>query len=247
MSTAYKIKLILLFNHIALAIGLLNSSPLWLLITLIGWIAFDKVGGEIGLHRYFSHKSFKTSKWKEKLLLILGVFNCYGSAITWVCVHRKHHAKSDTDEDPHGNQSLWRIWLTFWKPFTIELRYIADLSRDPWQKNVHKHYFKIIISVYVILGLIDWRLPVFLISGGSVLGFHTAGMVNSICHKFGYRNFNTNDSSTNNTWVNVLALGSGLHNNHHANPNNWTTKIKPFEFDFSGWIIEKFLKEGEKK
>lgn len=243
MNTEYKIKLILLFNHVALIVGLMYASPLWLLLTLVGWIAFGKLGGEIGLHRYFSHKSFKTTAWKERMLLILSIFNCFGSSIMWVGVHRKHHVKSDTTEDPHGAQASWRIWLTFWKPFNIEMKYFADLLRDTWQKNIHKHYFKILIGSYILLALIDWRLPVFLISISSVISFHSAGMVNSLCHKYGYRNFDTNDTSTNNTWVNYITLGSGLHNNHHAAPASWTTKTTPSEIDFSGWLVNTLLKE----
>jgi len=243
MNTEYKIKLIILFNHIALIIGIIYASPIWLLLTFIGWIAFGKLGGEVGLHRYFSHKSFKTSIWKERMLLVLGIFNCFGSPIMWVGVHRKHHIKSDTDEDPHGNQAIWRVWLTFWKPFNIEMKYFADLLRDNWQKNIHKHYFKILIGTYIILALVDWRIPVFLISISSVISFHSAGMVNSLCHKYGYRNFDTKDTSTNNTWVNYITLGSGLHNNHHAAPTSWTTKTKPSEIDFSGWLVKILLKE----
>lgn len=246
MRTEYKIKLILLFNHIAVIYGIVYASPYWLLLSLTGWILINRVGGEIGLHRYFSHGSFKTSKWKELLLFILSVFNCVGSPMMWVGIHRKHHATSDTEKDPHGYQSVLRVWSTFWKTFTIEPKYLVDMMRSPAHKFFHKHYFTILILSYVLLGLIAWQIPVFLISTSSLITIHSAGLVNSLCHKYGYRNFKTKDLSTNNTIINIITLGSGLHNNHHADPMNYSNKVKKYEFDFPAWIIEHCLMQGAK-
>ena len=94
---------------------------------------------------------------------------------------------------------------------------------------------------YIILALIDWRIAVFLISIPAVVTFHSAGMVNSICHKWGYRLFNTPDKSTNNLFVNLITLGSGLHNTHHAKPYGWNNKERWYELDLPAWIIKNFL------
>lgn len=245
MNNAYKIKLILLFNHFIFLYGLIyTNSYYWLLLTFAGWILINRIGGEIGLHRYFSHNSFNTSKIKEYILFYLSVLNCVGSPLMWVGIHRKHHSKSDTDEDPHGNQSFFKIWSTFWKPFNIEPRYVIDLMKNPTHRFFHNYYFIILLFSYIFLGIISWEIPVFLISGSSIITLHSAGLVNTICHKWGYRNFNTKDNSTNNTLVNILTLGSGLHNNHHAYPMSYSNKIKQNEFDFPGYIIEKiFIKK----
>jgi sn-1 stearoyl-lipid 9-desaturase len=240
----YKIKIILIFNHIAVAVGLFVADYHWLILSLVGWILINRVGGEIGLHRYFSHGSFKTSKWKEKLLFILATFNCVGSPMMWVGIHRKHHVTSDTEKDPHGSQSILRVWSTFWKPFTIEPKYLVNMMRSPTHKFFHKYYFTILVLTYVLLGLIAWQLPVFLISMSSLITIHSAGLVNSMCHRYGYRNFKTKDLSTNNTIINILTLGSGLHNNHHADPMNYSNKVKKYEFDFPAWIIKNFLMQG---
>jgi len=94
--------------------------------------------------------------------------------------------------------------------------------------------------------LISWQIPVFLISASSLITIHSAGLVNALCHRYGYRNFKTKDNSTNNTFINIITLGSGLHNNHHADPMNYSNKVKNYEFDFPAWIIEKFLIEDKK-
>jgi len=243
MNTEYKIKLILLFNHVAVIYGVIYASPYWMLLSLIGWIFINRIGGEIGLHRYFSHKSFKTSKWKEYALFILASLNCVGSPMMWVGIHRKHHATSDTEHDPHGNQSILRIWTTFWQPYNIEPRYLVDMMKNKTHRTFHKYYFKILLLTYISTGLIAWQIPVFLISASSLITLHSAGLVNTICHKYGYRNFNTNDKSTNNTFINLLTLGSGLHNNHHKDPLSYTNKVHKYEYDLPGWIIKHILME----
>tara|TARA_A100001011_G_C14171251_1_gene782611 strand:- start:49 stop:798 length:750 start_codon:yes stop_codon:yes gene_type:complete len=244
MSYEYKLKLILLANHILLGVGLVYADLTWLWLSLVGWIMFGKVGGEIALHRYLSHKSFKTSYWKSRLLIVLSMFNCFGSPIAWCGIHRKHHDAPETEADPHGGQAGWRIWTTFWEPFTVERKFVIDLIKDKWITFIHKHYLKLLLGTYLVLALIDWRIAVFLISIPAVVTFHSAGMVNTLCHKYGYRHFDTPDHSTNNTWVNILTLGSGLHNTHHAKPGSWTNKEKWWEIDFPGWVIKTFFKDN---
>lgn len=241
MNLEIKLKLILLANHILFAVGLYFADSSWLWLSLAGWIIFGKVGGEIALHRYFTHRSFETSYWKERLLLILSIFNCFGSPIVWCGIHRKHHHHSDTEHDPHGNQSLLRIWSTFWKPFTIEKRYVVDLLKDSWIRFIHKHYLVILGLSYLTLLIIDWRIPVFLISIPAVITFHSAGLVNTICHKYGYTYFNTGDNSKNNFWVNLITLGSGLHHTHHAKPKEWNNSLKWWEIDLPAFIIKNFF------
>ena len=245
MSEEIKIKSLLVANHILAVIGLVYGSWSWLWLTLIGWILFGKVGGEIGFHRYFAHKSFTTSRFKENILILFGIFNCFGSHLNWVGVHRKHHATADHDEDPHSPEKngMLNNWLTIWKPFVIERKYVKDLLQNKLNVWVHRNYFKIVLGTMVVLGLINWQIPVYLICMSSVITFHSAGLVDTICHKFGYRNFETDDRSHNNTWVNILTLGSGLHNNHHADPSNWSNKVKPNEWDMPGWIIKNILME----
>ena len=241
MSYEYKLKSILLFNHIMLIVGLAYANPNWLWLSLVGWFIFGRVGGEIGLHRYLSHNSFKTGPLRRKFLIIISIFNCFGSPIHWCGIHRKHHKVSDAEGDPHGYQSMWRIWTTFWKPFVVERKYVADLVRDPFIKLIHQNYLKILITSYVILAIIDWRIAVFLISIPTVLTFHCAGAVNSICHRWGYRLFATPDKSTNNTFLNLITLGCGLHNTHHAKPSSWINGERWYEIDIPAWVIKNFL------
>lgn len=237
----WKIKSLILFNHIAAIYGLIYGNLWLLLLSVVGLLLINKIGGEIGLHRYFCHRSFKTTRTWHYIILTLACLNCFGPPIAWVGVHRKHHAFSDTDNDPHGSQPKWRIWTTFWKPFNIEKRYIGDLLREKEQVFVYKWYFVLIGGLWLALFLINWQLPIFLLSIPSVLSFHLAGLVNTICHSHGDKLHNTKDNSYNNKWVNFLTLGSGLHNTHHAYPTRWDNRINPGDIDLPAIIIKHIL------
>lgn len=236
-----KIKILIGINHLAAVYGLLYGNASYLFLSLVGLLLINKVGGEVGLHRYFCHKSFSTTKIKHYILMVLACLNCFGPPLAWVGVHRKHHAYSDTEKDPHGHQPMWRIWTTFWHPFNIETKYVSDLVRNKDQLFVYKWYFWLIGTVMLSLWLVNWQLPIFLISIPSVLSFHLAGLVNTICHHYGDRDFDTKDHSYNNRWVNAITLGSGLHNTHHAYPASWDNRRHPGDIDLPAIIIEKFL------
>jgi stearoyl-CoA desaturase (delta-9 desaturase) len=208
-----------------------------LIWAFFAFVFINKLGGEIGLHRYFCHRSFTTSKFWHYMMLVAASLNCFGPPMAWVGVHRKHHSVADTDHDPHGNQSLWRIWTTFWKPFHIDVKYIKDMLRDKEQMFLYKHYFWMIGAVWICLFLINWQLPLFLISLPSVASFHLAGLVNTVCHQTGYRSYDTKDCSYNNKWVNFITLGSGLHNTHHAEPSSWDNRRLPGDIDLPAVII----------
>ena len=241
MGYGYKLKTILIVNHFLLIAGLIYFRWEWLGLSLIGWILFGKVGAEIALHRYLAHNSFRTGILRRNLLIFLSVFNCFGSPILWCGIHRKHHQISDKRGDPHGAQAGWKVWSTLWDSFTIERKYVVDLVKDKTIRFIHRNYLKILLSTYTILAIIDLRVAVFLISIPAVITFHSTGAVNVICHRWGYRLFNTPDKSTNNFWVNLFTLGSGLHNTHHAKPYRWSNKELWYELDLPGWIIKKFF------
>lgn len=220
----------------------------WLLLSFFGWILFGKIGGEIGFHRLFAHRSFKTALWKERVLLLLGSLNCLGSSYGWCGTHRIHHKHSDTAKDPQSplHYKWYNIWLVNWIPVTFSPRLVRDFMRDPWHVFLHNNYFIFVCITYTVLALIDIRLAVFLISVSAVYTFHTSSLlIDIVCHKWGYRNFDTPDNSRNNIIVNILMLGSGLHNNHHADSKNPFYKVKPWEWDFPGYIVKYILMDKE--
>lgn len=246
MSILHKLRILLILNHLlVISLFFVGNIKWYYWIVCLGSLAvIGKIGGEIGFHRYFSHNSFKTVKWKERLLLILGSLNMVGSTLSWCGTHRTHHANTDRLGDPHSpyQQHWFKIWMLVWKPFIIKPRYVTNFIRDPWHMFIHRWYFELCLLVLLVVGSIDYKLMVVMLALPSVVQFHVGSLlIDIVCHKWGYRNFETNDKSKNNTWVNLFTGGSGLHNNHHANPGDWHYVRKKGEWDIWGTFIKKFL------
>lgn len=234
--------------HILTAIGLyVYWDPVMLIVGyLISSFIFVNIGQEAGLHRYFSHRSYTMPKWKENVILFLSIFALTGNSLGWVARHRTHHKHSDTDSDPHKAADWIRTW--FWiepkKPIMVNTNIVKDMLRNPLHRFTRDHYFKIYWGTIALVALLlgpKIALYFFIVVGA--VDIHSSGLVNVFCHMYGYRNFETNDSSTNNKWVNIWVKGAGLHNNHHAQPWNYTTKIKPGEWDLTGWFIKNLLSD----
>ncbi len=234
--------------HILTVVGLVYASWHWLWLTFIGVILFRHIGGEIGGHRYYAHRAFKAKPWAQKLMAVCGIFIFQGTHFAWVPFHRYHHQHSDTIKDPHSphHQKFVDVWFTNWRPSTINHNLYRDLLDDDFLKFLHKNYLIIVVTTFIALALIDWRISVFLFAIPSVITVHTGALVNTVSHMWGYRNFDTDDKSTNNTFFNLVTNWgvSTLHNNHHAYPDRYNHKMsdKWYETDFLNvFIIEKFF------
>lgn len=243
MGTLLKTRILLISTHL-LAVSVIwieNIEWFYFVLTALSYIIIGKIGGEIGFHRLFSHKSFKTENWKARILLILGSLNFVGSSLSWCGVHRIHHKTADTEKDPHSPyfNKLWKVWLIVWKPFIVSPKDVSDLIRDKWHLFIHKNYFLLSYITILLVGLIDYRILIFGLILPSVIQFHVGSyLIDIVCHKWGYRNYDTKDQSRNNIIVNILTGGSGLHNNHHAFPGNPYFNHKSKEVDLPGFFIK---------
>lgn len=229
----------------------------------LGYLIFGKVGGDIGLHRYFSHQSFKTSKFKEWLLLILGTLAGFGSSISWTSMHGIHHSQVDTMKDPHSPERVG-LWRTYF--YLYDYRYVLTSDaksdfvrkavRDRKQLFIHRNYFKLYYAWLACLGGFSYAIgelwPIMSFWAWTVVWtFHGAGSVNALCHRFGYQNYTGPKAgkSTNLTWLNFLLLGGALHNNHHGEPWNYRfdTTDKWYEFDLVGKVIKYVFMDKEQR
>lgn len=213
----------------------------WLPISIAGYFIFTRLGSDAGFHRLFTHKSFRTSPAIESILLILGTLDCKGSMFSWVVSHEAHHAYTERKGDPH---SPWRIgwfnvWFLNWEKFPVMRREIGPYLKRPLFRACHDYYLLIILSFIVILASIDLRVLIYFWALPMVYSIHMTGLVNTIGHSIGYRNFDSNDKSHNNLLLNIFSLGGGLHNNHHGQPRAWntSTNLRWHEFDPAAWVI----------
>lgn len=251
MNLNTKIRLLQAFNHIVTIPAIvfaLYTQQYWLFgISFIVWFFIGPVSSVITLHRLLTHRSFKTYPWLEKILVYMSVISTVGPTISWVALHRQHHATSDREGDPHSpyinekfslTQSI-KVWLGYdWKIPNIPVRYVKDLMRDETHKFIFNNYFKIIFVYCAILLLIDPTLFLFAYVVPASMTVHLIGFVNVLGHKHGYKTHETKDNSTNSWIANIISLGEGWHNNHHANPTRYYTGEKWWEWDLMGSIIK---------
>ena len=248
----HKLLLLQSILHIGAIAGLIiYFDPWYLLVALVGKYLIANVGAEIGYHRFISHKSFKTKPWLEYILLLFGTFGGQGSAIGWAANHRVHHRNSDKPGDPHPATETLRTW--FWIGTNSKVNVSPTVVKDLIKKDIYllqrNYYFTFLYTVYFLVALIDIKFLIYFFFIPGMLIMFGGGLQNVICHKYGYRNFDTDDTSTNNFWVNLYGQfsGSGLHNNHHMYPGRWNNAIKPWELDLSSTIIKIIMIKEEDK
>lgn len=212
------------------------------IVMLFGLYLLTGLGITIGFHRYATHRSFKASPVVEFLLLGLGTMAVEGQVIQWVATHWKHHRLADKPGDPHSPlEGLWHAhigWMFDSKAQGDPSRDAKHLLKDPVAVFIDRTFIAWIALGLLVPFLIDgWRG---LIWGGLVrifLTHHVTWSVNSICHQFGRRTFDTPDQSRNEWIVGLFGLGEGWHNNHHAFPGSAFHGMRWYEIDISGYAI----------
>lgn len=231
------------FLATAVAIALLWAHAVqWSDLALLGVLyALVAFGVTVGYHRMLTHRSFRPHPIVKCLLLILGSMAVEGPALQWAATHTKHHALADRAGDPHspveGFFHAHMGWMfgdgegdpAVYVPHLVQDRMVVFISRT--------------FLVWTVLGLL---LPFALggwtglLWGGLVrifLTHHVTWSVNSVCHTFGKRAFETKDRSHNEWIVGLLGFGEGWHNNHHAFPRSAFHGLHWWQVDLSGYLI----------
>jgi fatty-acid desaturase len=205
------------------------------------------LGITLGYHRLLTHRSFKTPKWCERLIVFIASQSAQAGPVAWVAIHRTHHAHADQEGDPHStNGGFWWAhmgWMLVQTPRKMDpefiRRFAPDIASDPFYAFVDKHFFKMCLGTGVLFYLLGGWPWVFWGMFVRIAGvFHATWLVNSAAHTYGYRSHQTRDNSTNCWWVALLALGEGWHNNHHAFPISARHGLKWYELDFTWGVIQ---------
>jgi len=208
-------------------------------------------GITIGYHRLLAHRSFTTSRFMQFIFALNGTMAIQGGPLWWVSHHRLHHAHTETDKDVHSpiKYGFWEShigWMINPKSIKETPSYAKDLYKFPEIKFLQKHYVIITLLQGILIYLLGEYLPG--TSGAEMLvwGFfistvylwHITFCVNSVCHLWGKRPYNTNDNSTNNVVVALLTGGEGWHNNHHMYPYSARHGLKWWQIDISYAVIK---------
>jgi stearoyl-CoA desaturase (delta-9 desaturase) len=230
-----------------------------------GFYILTGLGITVGYHRLFTHRAFETNILVKLALAILGAMTLQGPLTQWVSDHRMHHLMSDQKGDPHspvpsGNKlkdhfmGLWHAhvgWMFKTKGLWRNVNYAEDIYSNKVLMAVDRLYLLwVLLSLLLPFGLgyimtsnIQIGLES-LIWGGLIRIFlfqHATFAVNSICHKFGRRQYQTKDNSRNQWLVALLTFGEGWHNNHHAFPRSARHGLGKLQIDVS-WLVIKLLK-----
>ena len=219
---------------------------------LLHWIT-GGLGITLCYHRLLTHRSFQTPKWMEYFLSILGSLACQGGPLTWVAVHRMHHAQSDQPLDPHSPRHGffwahmgWCLHAVTGVATSEEKTKLApDLAKDPVHAWLDK--VQLIWSAPLAWGLYalgGWPFVIWGIFVRLVTVYHTTWAVNSAAHVWGYKNYKSDDDSTNLWWVALATFGEGWHNNHHAFQFSARHGLKWWELDATYLTIQLLEKLG---
>ncbi len=238
----------------------------WADVTIAAvFFTLSTLGITIGYHRYFTHGSFKANRALRITLAIMGAMAAQGPVIGWVADHRRHHAFSDREGDPHSPwlfgtspvalaRGFWHAhmgWL-FGRERTNIDRFAPDLAADPDLTMVDR-LFPLWVSLSVLLpavlaGVLTWSwwgaLTGFLWAGLARVAFqhHVTWSVNSICHMIGDRPYQSRDRSANFWPLAILSMGESWHNSHHADPTSARHGVRRGQIDISArliWVFEK--------
>jgi fatty-acid desaturase len=238
-----QIKVVQLINIMVSVFGLgyliLVGNLTYGLIALLTFLIFGIIGANVGLHRYFSHRSFKTGRPVEIILAVIGTLTTLGSIISWVAVHRYHHQHADSIEDPHSPRHIgwWRAYTYQWNRTNISRKYIRDVASDSVIIFLHRHFFKVILVYVALLAIIDPWLIIFAYCIPATGCLNGVAAVTVIGHIHGYRTHETNDTARNSWIATIFSLGEGWHNNHHAHGYKWKHGERWWELDPPSWII----------
>jgi stearoyl-CoA desaturase (delta-9 desaturase) len=174
-----------------------------------------------GYHRYFAHRTYKTSRAVQAVFAALGCLCTQKGALWWASTHRLHHRFTDAQGDPHSphRQSFWRShigWTLSSESDGYDPGNVRDLSKYPELRWLDRFCTVPLVGYIVFTGVVG-GLPglAFWYCLPTVALMHAVMLVNSAAHLWGHRRFATSDQSRNNVWVALLTLGEGWHNNHH--------------------------------
>jgi stearoyl-CoA desaturase (Delta-9 desaturase) len=263
---------ILPFVAFLAAIPLLwNELIGWQDLVIFGVLYLASAAGvTVGFHRMLTHRAFETHRPVKYAFAVLGSMSVQGDVIGWVADHRKHHAFADEEGDPHSPhvghgegwlaslRGLWHAhvgWLFMTQASADAKRFAPELLEDPGMRWISRHFLWIVGASLALPALLG-----FLLTGGTVkgaltgllwggfvrvfFGHHVTWSINSICHFFGRRRFETDDESTNVFWLALPSLGESWHHNHHAFPRSATHGLRWWEIDLSALIIRAMKRLG---
>ena len=250
---------------------LLHLSCLFVLVVGVSWIAIAVCAASYFVrmfaitafyHRYFSHKSFKTSRFMQAIFGFLGATATQRGPLWWAAHHRHHHKHADTEKDSHSPRDGFLRSHTLWflnkKNFATNEDRVKDLVKYKELRWLDRYdivppiiyaFLVLMVGTYIEhvhpeLGATKWQILIWGYFVSTVVLSHVTFLINSLAHVWGFRSFETNDDSRNNPLLALLTLGEGWHNNHHQFPSSVKHGLRWWELDISYYLLFMMEKLG---
>lgn len=197
-----------------------------------------------GYHRYFSHRSYKTSRAGQFVLALLCQSTTQKSVLWWAAKHRHHHRHADTEDDVHSprHRGFWYShlgWIFSPKHEETQLDAVPDLTKFPelvWlDRNQKIPAIVLAVLCYLVAG---WPGLVVGFFWSTVILYHATFAINSLAHVVGKQRYITGDDSRNNWWLAIITLGEGWHNNHHHYMSSTRQGFRWWEFDPTYYVLK---------
>jgi stearoyl-CoA desaturase (Delta-9 desaturase) len=237
--------------HIAAVVGvaMLGFSMTGLLLAL-GMYAIRIFAVTGVYHRYFSHRSYKTSRAFQFVLAVLGVTASQKGPLWWASHHRRHHKYSDQPEDIHSPRQrgfLYShlLWILVKRHEKADLSNIKDLTRYPELRVLDRFEFLVVLAMVITIGVVGglWAV-IWGYCVSTVLLWHGTFCINSLTHMFGRRRYDTGDDSRNSLILALITFGEGWHNNHHYYQRSVNQGFYWWEIDITYYILRALAAVG---
>jgi stearoyl-CoA desaturase (delta-9 desaturase) len=228
-------------------VGIIASGWSWKGLALaLGLYAVRMFGLTAGFHRYFSHRSYKTSRVFQFLLALLGTTATQKGVLWWAAHHRAHHKYSDTPRDIHSvrQHGFWWAhvkWILVKQYVDTDFDRIKDFAKFPelrWLNTLNLVPPVLLAVTLFLLG--GWWALLWGFFVSNTLLWHGTFCVNSLAHAFGRRRYETDDDSRNSFLIAVFTLGEGWHNNHHHYQRSERQGFYWWELDITHMILRAF-------
>ena len=247
----------IIFLHLG-CLGVLLAGWSWFAVGAAAVLYLVRMFAITGFyHRYFSHKTFHTSRPAQFLFAVLGATAVQRGALWWSYQHRHHHKHSDEEEDAHSpkQHGFWWShigWITSARNFPTDYSHVRDLAKFPELVFLNRFDslvpFLFAVGLFALghflgewfpaLGVTSWQLLVWGFFISTTVLFHATSSINSLAHLLGRRRYATGDTSRNSFLLALITLGEGWHNNHHRHMSAARQGFYWWEIDISYYVLK---------
>jgi stearoyl-CoA desaturase (delta-9 desaturase) len=230
--------------HVVAVVGVALVGFSWQGLALAVALYYVRMFGVTGgYHRYFSHRTYRTSRAFQLVLAVLAQSSVQKGALWWAAHHRDHHKYSDTPKDPHSyrDYGFWYShvgWILSSETEETDFSRISDLARYPELRWLNKWHVVPGVVLAVALFLIGgWSALVWGFFVSTTLLWHGTFTINSLSHIWGRRRYSTTDDSKNNPVLAIVTMGEGWHNNHHYYPRSVRQGFHWWQVDMTYYVL----------